>query len=748
MPPIPKKSKSATPAKGLGVRLPTRATSAPPRAAAIASSNGHAGNLDPVDPYWTTSDGETVKLYLGNVIDVLRRLPAKSVHMAVTSPPYWALRDYGTGSWEGGDEACDHIERTAESCHKTSTLGSKKQGHPVTNAAYQAQVTQYKHECAKCGARRVDHQLGSEERPDCLAWARGENCADPGCWVGGWSGCDHRNVETVDVEGQQTGAWHGGDPKCEHKQEAVGGTKASYSPQHGKVMSRPAGWQGSPRCSTVKPTKACVKCGAQRLYTTRTVERCVDCGAVKGCWDSACHVCRMVLVFRELRRVLRDDGTLWLNYGDTYSSGVGNNRNGISSKVGCSQKANNPKLRTRKPRDIPSGNLVGVPWRVALALQADGWILRQDIQWAKKSPMPESVRNRCTKAHEPVFLFCKRMGYYFDVDGIREKSANTWNSKAGFGTPRAKFLEQSEEERAILTNKQRTQFAHTTYHSDEEQTGRNKRDVWEVEDHRALLDWMAVHAPDALRQFTSDSGKEIDVWSISSQGYEGSHFATFPCALIDPCVLAGTSAHGACGKCGAPWKRTLRTCYVPMGSNGDVKRGGVGNDRPDDPTHKLKGKITPQEMRYGRSVRVDKQLGWEPTCTCHGHFVEEEADALYYGAWSDGEERAHGNVAWKDGDLAPQVIRKKVPVYVPDIPLEEHPVVPCVVLDPFIGSGTSCVVALDHGRRGVGIDLSEKYLRENAVQRIEGRLRALGRAHLTHRPKTTAVRLAGVRTSG
>lgn len=261
--------------------------------------------------YWSTTDGKTVRLYLGHVIDALRGFPDQSVHCVVTSPPYWGLRDYGTGMWEGGDPACDHV-KTPTSVYKARPgwRDGRQEPDPIS----------YSETCGKCGAVRIDQQLGSEPSPDC-------------------------------------------------------GT-------HGQAQ----------------------------------------CGR--------CFVCSMVAVFREVRRVLRDDGTLWLNLGDSYASGeVGRHDtlqgdgvcNGTAGVTGKSGIGTQP-LRSSGKTGLPSGNLVGVPWRVALALQADGWILRQDIIWAKPSPMPESVKNRCTKAHEYVFLLTKKQRYFYDAEAIKEKS--------------------------------------------------------------------------------------------------------------------------------------------------------------------------------------------------------------------------------------------------------------------------------------------------------------------------------------
>lgn len=514
----------------------------------------------PGDPLWQTVDGETVRLYLGDVREVLRALPEKSVQCVVTSPPYWALRDYGTGTWDGGDPKCDHVERTAEDCHRTSTLGptaaQRADGSgrvlPATNAAFKGNARQFKNKCGKCGAVRVDKQIGSEPSPDC-------------------------------------------------------GT-------HGQAQ----------------------------------------CGQ--------CFVCTMVAVFREVRRVLRDDGVLWLNLGDTYAgSGSG----------------------------LPSGNLIGVPWRVALALQADGWILRQDVIWHKPGPMPESVRNRCSKAHEYVFLFAKAKGYFYDAEAIREE-VSPHNTGVVSVAPHGDHVKDTGH---------RTQEKRTY----DRICGANKRSVW----------------------------------TVSSQGYPGAHFATFPEKLITPMILAGTSAYGACAECGAPWRRKVEVSYVPHGDNSksQVKTSGADSQRDHDPSHLQGGAIRPQEMKYGRATKVTDQKGWEPTCECNGRFevvtqvVERPVSIEKTGGDVDGRDRSlvtnrNGITGSLDGvERETEEVEEQVTVYVSELALEDHPVVPCVVLDPFVGAGTTPVVCIELGRRCWGIDLSKDYLRCNAIPRIEGRLR-------------------------
>jgi len=320
-------------------------------------------------------------------------------------------------------------------------------------------------------------------------------------------------------------------------------------------------------------------------------------------WGSACHVCRMVLVMRELRRVLRDDGTLWMNYGDSYSSGGStrvagggvfdkgrpsvrpgdggkerwkeghqyeipvagrknhDHRSSVVHKPGYKQpfrrgtagdKAQgSPYLEQGKmtggSSGLPAGNLVGVPWRVALAMQADGWILRQDIIWHKPSPMPESVQNRCTKAHEYVFLFSKRQQYFYDAEAIKVPMTPEQSEVCRRTVEDAKKKKRHE----VLDASGNGAVARVDRYAATTEayapTGANKRSTWSVDDHKGLVEWMIENDPDAFRRFIMSAANKTDLWSVSSRGYEGAHFATFAEALITPMIKAGTSEKGCCG---------------------------------------------------------------------------------------------------------------------------------------------------------------------------------------------------------
>lgn len=245
------------------------------------------------------------------------------------------------------------------------------------------------------------------------------------------------------------------------------------------------------------------------------------------------YVQNMVSLFSVLRDVLTDDGTLWLNLGDSYATDPGSGRGASSALV---RRAVRHAQQTAKPkRDMPPKNLLGVPWRVAFALQADGWILRSDIIWAKPNPMPESVTDRPTKAHEYVFLFAKRPAYYYNADAISESASGTEARPQ-----RVRAMEIAE--RAGLTEEHysaiRASGATDTGKAQTTQsgTGRNAQDVQRL----------AGEAKKALggyyREFLlSDVRNKRTVWTVPTVPFPGSHFAVYPPDLIRPCIRAGSA---------------------------------------------------------------------------------------------------------------------------------------------------------------------------------------------------------------
>lgn len=222
------------------------------------------------------------------------------------------------------------------------------------------------------------------------------------------------------------------------------------------------------------------------------------------------YVANMVGVFCEVRRVLRDDGTLWLNLGDSYAAAAGGGQGKNSrfldraaSRIGVREQKRSKVVAELKPKD-----LVGIPWLVAFALREDGWYLRSDIIWAKPNPMPESVADRPTKAHEYLFLLSKSERYFYDHLSIREPEV----------------AETAARYRYVATDGRMSQSG--AY-----------REAFDDDNDHGLLSRARTGNP---MPPTDGKRNKRTVWTVSTQPYDGAHFATFPPALIEPCILAGS----------------------------------------------------------------------------------------------------------------------------------------------------------------------------------------------------------------
>lgn len=350
------------------------------------------------------------------------------------------------------------------------------------------------------------------------------------------------------------------------------------------------------------------------------------------------YICTMVEVFREVRRVLREDATLWLNIGDSYAGSWGAqgrdgemaDRSVISAQQIAAAARRNSHTGTIRSPGLKPKDLVGIPWMLAFALRADGWWLRSDIIWSKPNPMPESVTDRPTKAHEYVFLLTKAQRYYYDADAVREPHAEPWR---GQGEP--------------------------------------EKNNWSVMGERG--------SHESLRLYNPAGRNKRTVWTIATQPYPEAHFATFPEDLVEPCVLAGTSEHGVCSECGAPWERV--TERTPQPQREGHRERNVGG-RTDGYTRlAFNGGVVPDSVQT---------TGWQPTCA---HFGGHDDVVL------DSDLHHRDGV----GDVA---VRNQ----------QRAKVVAATVLDPFLGSGTTAYVAKKLGRRAIGIDLNATYL-DLAVKR-------------------------------
>lgn len=241
------------------------------------------------------------------------------------------------------------------------------------------------------------------------------------------------------------------------------------------------------------------------------------------------YIENMVAVFREVRRILRNDGTVWLNLGDSYArngGGVESKMNTIH-KMGVGQKATylagGMQTINKVPFGLKSKDLVGIPWRVAFALQADGWYLRQDIIWSKPNPMPESVTDRCTKSHEYIFLLSKKKHYYFDHEAIQEPAAESSAARSLRGVSDThKNVDGAPGQTPHSMNKPRK---NARAFGAKVQVGTKQGDVGNT-------------------FLNTGKRNKRTVWTVTTKPFRGAHFATYPKDLIEPCVLAGCPVGG------------------------------------------------------------------------------------------------------------------------------------------------------------------------------------------------------------
>ena len=281
------------------------------------------------------------------------------------------------------------------------------------------------------------------------------------------------------------------------------------------------------------------------------------------------YVAAMVEVFRCVRDVLADDGTLWLNIGDSYASNPASGGAQSSRMTGGEHKRTPPERKYQRPDGLKPKDLIGIPWMLAFALRADGWYLRQDIIWSKPNPMPESVQDRCTKAHEYVFLLVKSQTYYCDMDAIKdpatESSMARWaqNVEAQTGSDRVpgktngnmkavggRLAGNVNPPKGQLAyemgdDRHRTKAGLLAY----AQRQRSKRDSFQRDNSKRANPFfgqsVGTHRPDREESnWAIDTRNKRSVWTVATTPYKGAHFATFPTKLIEPCILAGAPVGG------------------------------------------------------------------------------------------------------------------------------------------------------------------------------------------------------------
>lgn len=364
------------------------------------------------------------------------------------------------------------------------------------------------------------------------------------------------------------------------------------------------------------------------------------------------YVAALLAVFKQVWRVLRDDGTLWLNLGDSYASNWPCNR---VSKMGAGSLPNGKReARPSRLGGLKEKDLMGIPWRVAFALQTAGWYLRSDIIWAKRNCMPESVTDRPTRSHEYIFLLTKSARYYYDAEAIKEQcvydvdGTGTAARKARADGNKLLPTDQINGIRPAKNGGYKNSVNFDGKNKDnEKQRGHSRR-------HDGFNDrWDAM---EKTEQCTGMRNKR-DVWTVAPANYPEAHFATFPPDLIKPCILAGTSAMGCCAECGAPFKRVLKK------SGGTIGKGSWFDHSKAAVTGRRRANGSADRKVCGTSGTGYKceTIDWHRTCKCHESAVCQAQ--------------------------------------------------PCTVLDPFGGSGTTAAVALELGRRAILCELNPDYVK-------------------------------------
>ena len=470
--------------------------------------------------------------------------------------------------------------------------------------------------------------------------------------------------------------WEGGEPGCEHQAKLFKSRKLGDDKQSTSLGSRE------------KTQGPCLKCGAVNVGISGGI-------GLEPTFEE--HLENLVTVFREVRRVLRQDGTLWLNYGDAYASGNRTTyRSGVSDNKGHQIQDDMPRPPT--PTGLKAKDLMMMPERVAMALQEDGWWLRQKIPWIKRNPMPESAEDRPGSSLEFVYLLSKSGDSLFwthpEMRGVRAKPDPDYfyvNKEAGLETDQAPDGWKEDEDwkrrnrwkshdyfydgvavrvRSAPDTQARYERGRILEHKwadggpGDQTIAKSFKHMEKTANSRSFrntdLMFESIREPWGL--ITDAEGHPLAI-DVPANGFKGAHFATFPVKLIEPFIKTGTSEKGCCSECGAPWARVVERSTD--GPSRTRNRREVGRES-------TKGEF-PQNSRL-------ETIGWSPTC-------EHDSDPI-----------------------------------------------PATVLDPFAGAGTVGLVAQRLGRSSVLIEISKEYALM-AGDRITQEMPLFSQVAMDHQPR-------------
>lgn len=452
----------------------------------------------------------SVRILVGDVREKLKDLDDESVQCVVTSPPYWGLRDYGVAGQLG-------LEKTPEE-HVDAMVEVFREVRRVLRADGVCFIN-YGDSYFSADAIRRDARDNDTDGKE----SRGSQGRDSACL----DLCDecsavlsNRIARTSPSDSGSSQLAENGD---RHKDVSGSRLEATDVSPHGvPVSTKPGSSRQSPAlCS-----------------------HCPNCGACLSVLRSSSRDARLCVRNVLYKRDIFQRGSASRNQ-DKDASG---------SAWGYSAMA-----------DLKSKDLVGMPWKIAFALQADGWYLRSDIIWAKNNPMPESVTDRPTKSHEHIFLMTKSSRYYYDADAVREKFDGPLHTPGNLNKV----------------------------------PGRKRNDLGFPERMDAV--------------WGNPKGRNLrDVWTIPTHAYSAAHFATFPPKLVDPCIKAGSSEEGCCSVCLSPRERVVeKGDLIPTGKKHDKRAYGVVVDRPDKSDQ---GRNRARDGHRANMAFENKTTGWKPTC--------------------------------------------------------------------------------------------------------------------------------------